>query len=133
MGTTYDSSFVIDLLNGEGPALRKSREHESDEVAVFLGAPVLYEVLSGILHRQSRAEAAAFRAFVGMFPILAFGEPAARRAADVRAEFLKLGRAKPGVDVMIAGIALEGDHVLVTRDRDFDPIGTEYGLQLERY
>ncbi len=133
MGTTFDTGFIIDLLKGQAPALRKSQEVESSNAAAFLGSPVLYEVLSGILHRQSRTEAAAFRAFAGMFPVLGFAEPAARKAAEVRAEFMRLGRAKPGVDVMIAGIALEGDHVLVTRDRDFEAIGEEFGLRLERY
>jgi len=133
MGTTMDAAFVIDLLNRQPAALAKALAMENAKASTFLTAPVLYEVLAGVLHSQSRTEASAFRSFAGRFPILSFDEPSARRAAEVRAEFMRLGRAKPGVDVMIAGIALNGDHALVTRDGDFAAISEEFGLRVEPY
>ncbi len=46
---------------------------------------------------------------------------------------MRLGRVKSHVDIMIAGVALEGSHVLVTRDRDFKEIAETVGLNLEAY
>ena len=65
--------------------------------------------------------------------ILPFDEPAAARAAEVRAELMRLGRAKSHVDVMIAGVASAGGHVLITRDSDFRDIANVVGLAVEAY
>ena len=46
---------------------------------------------------------------------------------------MRLGRLKSHVDVMIAGVAAAGGHVLVTRDRDFQDIAEAVGLAVERY
>ena len=58
---------------------------------------------------------------------------AALKAAEIRAELLRLGRVKSHVDIMIAGVALEGSHTLVTRDRDFKEIAETVGLDVEAY
>ena len=54
-------------------------------------------------------------------------------AAEIRAELMKTGRVKSHVDTMIAGIALAGGHVLVTRDADFNAIGDSLGLEIDVY
>jgi predicted nucleic acid-binding protein len=46
---------------------------------------------------------------------------------------MRLGRAKPGVDVMIAGIALEYGYRVITRDSDFGDISSVIGLMVEGY
>lgn len=133
MAVTLDSAFVIDLLRGGAKALAKARELDEAGEPVFLTAPVMYEVLSGILHRQPRMEGAKFQAAASRYPVVSFGERAARRAADIRSEFMRLGRAKPGVDVMTAGIALEYGYRIVTRDADFGDISDVFGLVVEPY
>ncbi len=60
-----------------------------------------------------------------------FDGPAASRAAEIRAELLRLGRVKSHVDVMIAGIARSGRHTLISRDADFKEIGRAVGLVVE--
>lgn len=99
----------------------------------LLATPVLYEVASGIALSRSRSETEAFRSLVAKFAIVAFDELAAAKAAEVRAELVRLGRTKSHIDVMIAGMALAGGHTLVTRDKDFDVISAALGLQLEAY
>ena len=94
---------------------------------------MLYEVSAGLLFSRSRSEAAAFRAIAARFQVLPFDESAATKAAEIRAELMRLGRSKGHVDVMIAGIAAAGGHVLVTRDRDFRDIADTMGLRLEAY
>jgi predicted nucleic acid-binding protein len=133
VAVTLDSAFVIDLMRGAARPLSKARSLDASGEPVFLTAPVLCEVLSGILHRQSRTEGAAFQVMASRYPVVSFGERAARRAADIRGEFMRLGRAKPGVDVMIAGIALEYGYRVITRDSDFGDISSVFGLMVEGY
>ncbi|MEK6987861.1 MAG: PIN domain-containing protein [Candidatus Thermoplasmatota archaeon] len=133
LGITVDSNYVIDLLRLERGAVSKAEEMDRRPDVKTLSTPVLYEVSAGLLFSRSRSEAAAFRAIAARFQVLPFDESAATKAAEIRAELMRLGRSKGHVDVMIAGIAAAGGHVLVTRDRDFRDIADTMGLRLEAY
>jgi predicted nucleic acid-binding protein len=133
MGVTVDSSFVIDILRSESAALAKDKELKDRRETKFLTTPVLYEITSGLLFTRSRSEAAAFHGLASGFPILSLDEASARRAAEIRAELLHSGKVKDHVDVMLAGITLEGGHTLVTRDKDFQDVGQVMGLNVETY
>ncbi len=133
MGITVDSTFIIDVLRNNAAALSKSRELDRRREAKVFTTPVIYAVTAGLQFSRSRTEAAAFRALASQFAVLPFDEPSAIRAADIRAELMRFGRVKGHVDVMIAGIAAEGGHVLVTRDRDFHQIAKATGLAIESY
>ncbi len=133
MGVTVDTNFIIHILRSDPAALEKAKEVEDRGEAKFLSTPVLYEISAGLLFTRSRTEAAAFRALASRFGSLPFDESAALKAADIRAELLRMGRAKSHVDIMIAGIALEGSHVLITRDRDFKDIAETVGPNVEAY
>ena len=133
MGLTVDTNFVIDVLRADAAALAKSREIDGRAETRFLSTLVLYEITSGLLYTRSRSEAGAFRTLATRFAILLFDEPAAAKAAEIRAELMRLGRLKSHVDVMIAGVAAAGGHTLVTRDRDFQDIAQAVGLAVESY
>ncbi len=133
MGVTVDTNFIIHILRSDPAALAKAKEIENRGEPKFLSTPVLYEISAGLLFTSSRTEATAFRSLSSRFGSLPFDEPAARKAAEIRAELLRMGRAKSHVDIMIAGIALEGSHVLITRDRDFKDIAETVGLNVEAY
>lgn len=133
MGLTVDSNFIIHVLRSDARALAKAKEVEDRGEAKFLSTPVLYEISAGLLFARSKSEAAAFRALCSRFGTLPFDEASALKAAEIRAELLRLGRVKSHVDIMIAGIAMEGSHVLITRDRDFGEIAETMGLNVETY
>ena len=133
MGVTVDTSFIIDAPRWGPAALEKSKGLDARRDAKFLSTPVVYEITSGLLYTRSRSEAGAFRAIASRFVILPFDEPAAAKAAEIRAELMRLGRVKSHVDVMIAGVAAAGGHSLVTRDADFRDIGSAVGLAVEGY
>ena len=133
LGITVDSNFIIDVLRLDPDALAKSTELDGRADVKLLSTPVLYEITSGLLYTRSRSEASAFRALAARFAVLPFDEPAATKAAEIRAELMRLGRVKSHVDVMIGGVAASGGHALVTRDRDFENIAPTVGLVLESY
>ena len=86
-----------------------------------------------MLYTRSRSEASAFRGLASRFALLPFDEAAAMKAAEIRAELMRLGRVKSHVDVMIAGVAAAAGHTLVSRDDDFRDIAQAVGLVLESY
>ena len=133
MGVTVDTTFIIDVLRADREALAKSQEIDGRPETKFLSTPVVYEITSGLLYTRSRSEAGAFRTLASRFSVLPFDEPAATKAAEIRAELMRLGRVKSHVDVIIAGVAASGGHALVTRDRDFQDIGEAVGLAVEGY
>jgi len=132
-GVTVDSSFIIDVLRGTAEALAMSKDLDARGEAKFLTTPVLYEVSSGLMLTRSRSETNAFRALASRFAILPFDEASAVRAAEIRAELMRLGRPKAHVDVMIAGIASAHGHTLVTRDKDLIDISESVDLHIEVY
>lgn len=93
----------------------------------------MYEIASGLLYTRSRSEAAAFQRLSANYTVVPFDEPSAMKAAEIRAELMKLGRVKSHVDTMIAGIASAGRHTLVSRDEDFQAISEAVGLAVEAY
>src|SRR5260370_19016575 len=133
LGITFDSNYIINVLRSDPASLAKAKQIDEGGQAKFLSTPVLYEISAGLLFTGSRTEATAFRALASRFASLPFDEAAALKAAEIRAELLRLGRVKSHVDIMIAGVALEGSHILVTRDRDFKEIADTVGLNLEAY
>ncbi len=133
MGVTVDSSFIIDILRSDRAALAKDKEIGDRREARFLTTPVTYEITSGLLFTRSRSEAAAFHGLASRFSILPFDEASAKRAAEIRVELLRLGRMKDHVDIMLAGITSQGDHTLITRDKDFHDMAQAVGLSVETY
>ena len=133
LGDVLDSTFMVDLLRSDPDAKTRAKELDAGREAKLLSTPVLYEIASGLLYTRSRSEAAAFQRLSANYTIVPFDEPSAIKAAEIRAELMKLGKVKSHVDTMIAGIAAAGRHILVSRDEDFQVISGALGLQIESY
>ena len=120
-------------MHSDRGAESKAKQLDEAREMKFLPAPALYEIVSGVLYSRSKSEAVAFQRLGEQFQIVPFDEAAAMKAADIRAELLKEGKVKTHVDTMIAGIALAGGHILISRDNDFKAISDVFGLNLESY
>ena len=133
MGFVLDTTFIVDLIRSDPDAKRRAKELDARREPKLLSTPVLYEIASGLLYTRSRSEAAAFQRLSANYTVVPFDEPSAMKAAEIRAELMKLGRIKSHVDTMIAGIASAGRHTLVSRDQDFQAISEAMGLAVEAY
>lgn len=133
MGITCDANFLIDIVRGSKAALAKDEDVERRGLTRVVTTPVIYEVLLGVTYTRSRSQMAALRSLLSRYVVVPFDEPSAARAAEIQAELMRLGRPKAHPDVMIAGIAAQAGHVLVTRDRDFDAVADVVGLDVEHY
>ncbi len=133
MGFVLDSTFLVDLLRSDAGAKKKARELDARREPKIMSTPVLYEIMSGLLFKRSRSEAAEFQRLSAEYPVVPFDEAASMKAAEIRAELMRLGKVKSHVDTMIAGTAVAGRHVLISRDTDFVAIGRVVGLLVESY
>lgn len=133
MGVTLDSSVLIDVLRGNERALAVLDRLESRGLTPILSSVAVFEVLSGIEYTKSRSERARVEILLRQIPIEGFDLDAARRAGELRAELLRVGRSPGAPDVMIAGHALAGRHTLVTRDRSLAAAVNSLGLPVEWY
>ena len=133
MGVALDTTLFVDLARRRRNALLKIEELDARQETKVIPSPVAYEVLHGILATKSLTQAALFRGWVSRFHLAPLDLVAAEKAALIRTELGRVGRLKGVVDVLTAGIALAGDHALVTRDRDFQDIAAATGLTIERY
>lgn len=124
---------MVGLIRSDPDARRRAQALDARREPKLLSTPVLYEIASGLLYIRSRSDAAAFQRLSANYAIVPFDEASAMRAAEIRAELMKLGRVKSHVDTMIAGIAAAGGHTLVSRDADFQAISGAMGLQVESY
>ncbi len=139
MATAIDTGFMLNLLAGDAAAVAKAKQLDRRALGtrrrdgIVLPAPVLYEVTAGILFARGDEAAEAFHAVAADLRVVGFEEPAMVRAAHLRAELLRRGRPKAHTDVLVAGIAAQGGHVLLTRDADWHQLGRELGLRVEGY
>ena len=133
MRVVLDSSFLIDLERGLPSARSLLDELDSTHEQPSIPAPVLYEVLSLAGKKRGTAAARRLLSVLGRLPLLPLDGPAARRAAEILVELVALGEEKPHVDVLIAGIVLESQGILVTRDQDFLEMERLVGLQVRSY
>ena len=133
MGVALDSTLFVDLARRRPSAIAKVAELDGRRDTKVIPAPVAFEILHGILHARSLTQAALFRGWISKFHVAPLDLASAERAANIRAELSRLGRVKGVVDILSAGIALAGNHSLVTRDEDFQEIAEATGLVLETY
>lgn len=133
MGVTLDSSVLVDVLRGDGRALALLDRLESRGQTPVLSSVAVFEVLSGVEFTRSRSERVRIEILLRQIPIEAFDLDSARRAGELRAELLRVGKSPGAPDVMIAGHALAGGHTLVTRDRTLANAAASLGLRVESY
>ena len=133
MPVALDTSFLVDLLRGDPGATERLETLSTSRQSIAIPAPALYELLSGVRVHRGAMGSRRVEAILDQFPTLPLDREAARRAAEVRAELTAIGRVKPHIDVLIAGIALRFDASLVSRDTDFDAIKDVTGLDVVPY
>lgn len=105
-----DTSFLIDLMKGEGNA---KRLHEKTKGEQSTSTVCVYEL-------------AKFEDFDGSYlankSVLPFSSEDADRAGDVFRRLRRDGEPIGETDSMIAGTAISRDLTLITRDTDFEKV-----------
>ncbi|MBX0296715.1 PIN domain-containing protein [Haloarcula nitratireducens] len=127
--TVYDSSVLIEYLDGDSTAVEYVKRH-ADERAV---APplVAFEVYQGEVFKSCPADFDALDSALEWVVFLDETLDLARAAAELQNELHRQGQALSPRDAYIAGTATALDESLVVADADFDVEGLTELLDVE--
>ncbi len=124
--TLVDSSAWIDFLRGDREAVDRVDPLIADDRAAMTGV-IAAEVLSGA---QDRATFRRLQVALRALGRLAEPSDAWDRVAEARFALARGGFQAAIVDVLIAVTAAHANHVLLTRDRDFERIAPLLSLDV---
>lgn len=129
-----DTTFLIDLLQGNKEALLKSLDLDKEPIVLTTEANV-YEVASGIDHANQAKRNKSLHeleTLLSRLTVLPLDHKGALRAGEISNHLVKLGKMIDDIDCITAGIALtNGCDTIVTRNaKHFESID---GLKVESY
>jgi tRNA(fMet)-specific endonuclease VapC len=116
--TSLDSSFLIDLLNGDRAAQRQAELLDLEGKVQFVTPPAAAEVLVGAYHVGGQYLEKT-RKLVDALPMLPFDRESYDAAGKIAAELLTRGTPLGQSDLYIAAISLRHGQSLLTRDAAF--------------
>ena len=119
--TLYDSSVVIEYLDGDDRAVNYVQAH-LDERAV---APplVMFEVYQGEVFKTGPTDLDAVDGALEWLTVIDDTAGSARAAAELQVQLQQHGETLAARDAYIAGTAMARDERLVVADSDFDVDG----------
>ena len=122
-----DTSFLIDLMNGDDGAVEKARELERDLVQQRLSAMTLFELYYGIARsNQSQQEREQVENVLSSKPIHPADIAVMRKAGRLSGDLMNEGTAVGDGDVIIGATANVVDEPVLTRNvDDFERLGVE--------
>ena len=119
-------------MQGDEKAKTKSEELVYDSVPVMVGTPTIFELYVGVgLAVKSSEEREKVLDVLRSLTQLALDAPSARRAGEIYAQRRRDGSPIEAEDAMIAGIAIENQQPLLTKNvKHFAGVP---GLKVETY
>jgi len=122
-----DTSFLIDLMNGDEGAVEKARELESNLVQQRLSSMTLFELYYGAARsNQPESEREKIENVLASKPIQPADSAVMRKAGRLSGELMNDGNAIGDGDVIIAATAAVLEEPVLTRNvDDFERLDVE--------
>ena len=119
------------MMNDEG-AVRKAKGLADGSTPILVGTPTIFELYVGVsLSSKAYEERERILDVLGSVTQLPLDAASAIRGGTIYGQKIKGGRKMDPEDAMLAGIAIENNQPLLTRNRR-DFIGIQ-GLKVETY
>ena len=127
-----DTTFVIDIMKNDTSAVRKGKDLSDASVSILVGTPTIFELYIGVgLSVRSSEEREKVLSTLRSLPHLSLDAASASKAGIIYAQRVKEKTKIDPEDAMLAGIAIQNNEPLLTRNRkDFAGIPE---LKLETY
>ena len=117
------------FLRGHHNVKARMAAYLEKQDALYLSIITLYEILSGLEHRDAHKQMGRFRDFSRDCVVCPLTEDSVRISARFYAKLRQEGKTLDDLDLLIAGTALANELVIVTHNRrHFDRIE---GLEVE--
>ena len=127
-----DTTFLIDLMNGDGAAVEKARELERDLVQQRLSSMTIFELYYGVARSdQSEAEREKVVNVLSSKPVHPADTAVMRKAGRLAGELANAGSAVGDGDIIVGATADVVDEPVLTRNvSDFERLD---GVDVETY
>lgn len=127
-----DTSFIIDIMNGDARALEKARKIEADGLALSISSISVFELYIGVsLSRRPESEISKVLETISSLPLLPLDYEGASHGGQIYVAKLKSASGIDPTDAMIAGISRALGESIVTRNtKHFEGI---QGVKVETY
>jgi len=127
-----DTTFVIDVMKNDHAALQKLQDLLAAGIAVGITAPTIFELFNGLAQSSKPAleQEKIDRALHDQirWPL---DDASAERSGKIKGNLATQGIVIGSVDAMIAGISLQHNEPVLTRNvKDFSRVS---GLKVETY
>jgi len=119
-----DSSFLIDLMNGDDGAIEAAREIERSNVSQKVPTQVVYELYVGVGYSENTfQEVEDIRSVLQSRPVIDFTEGIAKHAGRIDGQLRRGGNRIGQGDIKIAATAIRHDEPVITGNpKDFNRI-----------
>lgn len=118
----FDTSFLIDLVNGDEGAVKKAEETDAEVVFKAVSSITVHEYLRGVyyIHMHSKplmeSKLKQAEAELARFEVLPYTYELAKTAAEIDAALTREGQTISLPDIILAATALYYRLTLVTRN-----------------
>lgn len=123
-----DTSIWVDFFRGKSPAIKDRIFELIASERIYCNGMVIYELLRGA---KSKKE---YNFIIDNFPgfkYLEMDRDFFVYSAQVAKQLSSSGKSFPNADIMIASHAKQHNLVLFTKDKHFETIGLELGIQFD--
>ena len=127
-----DTTFIIDVMKQNRDAIQKAKGLSDASISILVGTPTIFELYVGVgLSVRSIEEREKVLSVLKSLPHLSLDAGSASKGGVIYAQRIREGAKIDPEDAMLAGIAIQNNEPLLTRNRkDFTGISD---LKLEHY
>ena len=126
-----DTTFIIDILKGKKEAAEKTQELLNRNEPIKATTISVFEIWQGTKDIRNESEKEKIEKLLSSIGLIAFDIESAKKAGNIHADLKSKGELIESADSMIAGIVLNHNETLLTRNKKhFEKIK---GLKIESY
>jgi len=111
-----DTDILSEFLRGTPSVVAKAERYLSEHAVISMSVITYYEILNGLLYKDTRRFLKRFEDFVAVNRVLPLTAEMAQEAAVIRADLRAKGLEIGHTDTLIAGTALSTGLQLVTNN-----------------
>lgn len=130
----FDTSFIIDVMNGDKSATQKLKEIEDSTEHESISTATVHELYTGL--KQSERPEKEKRKIANTIEsknIIKFDKNSAIKSGKIEGALENNGLNIPPQDCMIAGTASQNSEKILSNDSDFEEIAKITDIEVENY
>lgn len=126
-----DTDILSFYFKGNPNVIQKFKDYLKEFDQINISIITFYEIIGGLKHKKADRQISEFEDFISNNNIIHISEDSARQSAGIYADLKQRGITVRTSDLLIAGIALENELTLITKnEKHYIPI---IGLKVENW